>query len=125
MGIDHYRGDSKTLELTVTDGNGDAVNLTGAYIWFTVKKRAKDVDSKAVITKATANVDGGGDEQILITSGSLGLVEIYLVPADTEDLNPPDYKYQFDVQVKTAAGKVYTVARDTFQLLSDVTQGTT
>jgi len=124
MGIDHYRGDSKTLELAVTDANGEPVNITNAYVWFTVKKDVNDEDDAAVITKATANVDGGADAQLLITSGSLGLADIYLVPADTEDLNPPDYDYHFDVQVKTAAGKVYTVARDSFRLLSDVTRDT-
>lgn len=122
MTIEHYRGDSKTCDLTVTDSEGSAFNLTDAAIWFTVKRDPRDTDAKAIITKATANVDGGADSQILITDGAAGEAEIYLLPADTEGLEIPSYDLHYGVQVKTAAGKVYTVARGSFRLVSDITR---
>jgi len=121
MNIQMCRGDSRTFELTVTDENG-VVDLDGAEIRFTVKRSYVDPDSEAIIQKATANVDGGGDEQILITDAPNGEAEIYLVPADTIGLEIPSYDLYQDVQVTMPSGKVYTVQQGTFRLIADITQ---
>ena len=118
MNIRHYRGDNKTLELTVRDAIGE-VDLTGMKIWFTVKKAVGDPDSMALIKKSTANVPGGGDEQIKVTAN--GKAEIYIVPADTANLILASYDWYYDVQVKTSEDKVYTVKQGTFRLLPEIT----
>lgn len=118
--MDIYRGDHRTLELTVRDANG-AANLGGTSIWFTLKRDINDPDSKAVITKKNTAA-GGGDAQIKITDAPNGKAEIYIVPDDTNNLNPPAYPLHFDVQVKTVGGEVYTVLKGTMNILADVTR---
>lgn len=124
MKIQHYRGDSRTWELIVTDTSGSAFDLTDAAVWFTVKRNPRDTDAKAIITKATKNVEGGADSQILITDEEGGEAEIYLVPADTESLEIASYDFHYDVQVKTKTGKVYTVMQGAFRLLAEITRAT-
>jgi len=120
MNIRLYRGDSRTWELTVTDSSGSTFNLAGAAVWFTVKRDPDDPDDKAVISKATANIEGGADTQILITDEEGGQAEIYLLPEDTENLKIPSYDFHYDVQVKTPGSKPYTVISGRFRLLRDV-----
>ena len=120
MNIRHYRGDNRTLALTVTDANG-VVDLGGASIWFTVKRSANDLDADAIISKASGSVPGGGNEQIDITSPATGEAEIYILPEDTAGLQVPTYDWVYDVQVKTSEDKVYTVKQGTFRLLPEIT----
>jgi hypothetical protein len=92
------------------------VDLTGATIKFTVKKKATDPDSEAVIAKSSANA-----AEINITDAAGGKAEIYLVPADTKDINAMSYVY--DVELTTSTGKVYTLVKATLRVLEDVTKG--
>src|SRR4030042_3861484 len=117
-----YRGDNKTLALAIRDALGNPVDLTDALIWFTVK-RAIDSgggDSAAVLTRATANVEGGGDDQILITDEINGKAEIYIVPSNTQNMGIRTYVA--DVQAKPGTDGIYTGWVGTFILDGDVTR---
>ena len=88
-------------------------------IWFTVKDRTSDEDSQAHIMKRNTAA-GGSDSEILVTNPTGGAMEVYLVPADSVDMNPGTYQY--DVQVILANGKTYTIVRSQITFKEDVTR---
>lgn len=106
-----YRGDSRTLRVTVTSG-GSPVDLTGYSIAFTVRP---DEDADAVITKSSAD-----PTEINITDAANGRLEIYLQPADTENLQLRSYDY--DVEITSPTGVVSTVVVGTLTILKDITR---
>lgn len=117
-----YVRDDRTLSVSVNTDTGSPVDLTDAKMWFTVKQRFLDPDDKALIQKRTANA-GGSDSQIKIVTPATGKAEIYIVPADTQSMNPGTYVY--DIQVTLANGKTYTITRDKITFKEDVTKATT
>lgn len=121
----HTRGDDRTIPFTVKDGDGVVVVITSAKIWFTVKEAVDDdaTDANAAFTRATANATGGGNDQILITGGANGEGEIYIVPANTNNMKLGSYVA--DLQIELASGKDHTVWIGTFVLGPDVTRRAT
>jgi hypothetical protein len=111
--IDMFKGDHKTLRLTVIDGNGDAVDLAGASLIFSLKFIA--TASTALIEKTSAKPA----EIDILTPTTNGIAEIFLLPADTTSLRPK--VYTFDVQLTDSGGKISTLLRGNLNLLQDVT----
>ena len=112
--LEIVRGTSKTLDVTVLDEDGDPFDLTGATIWFTVKKVISD--EFAVIQKKS-----DVPAEIVITDARAGTCEIYLLPDDTRLLDVREYV--FDIWVVTAAGARYLVAGpSTLELQNSVTR---
>jgi len=114
--------DDRTLSVTANYEEGGAADLTGAKVWFTVKDKASDPDADALIEKKSS-LAGGDDTQIKITNPTGGAAEIYIVPDDTDTMNPGIYSY--DVQVTLANGKTYTIVRDRITFKEDVTKAKT
>ena len=97
------RGVSKTLRLTVVDEDGDAVDLTDAVVYFSVKILLSDAE--AVIEKTS---ETPADITILAQSGdTLGKADIFLVPSDTLSLSAE--KHYYDVWVELVTGARYCV----------------
>jgi len=98
--LEVIRGTSKTLELTVTDDAGKAVDLTGARIIFTVKQ---------VITESLPLIQKTSDTptQAEITVPREGKARIYLQPNDTQGLEA--IEYVFDVWLILTSGKRFAV----------------
>jgi hypothetical protein len=94
--IEILRGASKIYELEVLDGEGNAVDLTGARVILTVKCKLEDVDS---IIQKDSDV---GATQIDITHPLEGKAEIKFVPSDTNTMNTGEYI--FDVWVVLTSG---------------------
>jgi len=111
--ISIYKGDSRTLEVTVTDTSGAAVDITGYTMKFTVKK--SEADTTNTIQKTTTLAT-----EIDLTDPANGIAEVYLLPADTLNLKAGTYVY--DVEVTTDTSKVYTVIKSTFVIVEDVTK---
>ena len=107
---DFYRGDSKTINMSFKDNTGNPIDLTGATIWFTVKRNPMDLDSNAVIQKEITSH----------TDATNGLSTISLAPTDTNDLEIRSYNY--DIQLVDSIGKVTTIIVGTFKLLLDITR---
>ena len=102
------RGDSNSYTLTF-DENGVALNITGWTIFFTLKTNWQLPDAEASLQK-------------IITSHSAptaGTTVLTLAPGDTSSLEPGTYDY--DIQVLTNTGQVYTVLRGKMTLEHDVT----
>jgi len=62
------------------------VNITGATLTFSVKNDPND--PTALISKSTAVIT-----EVALTTPVNGLAEIYLLPADTRDLEAGTYVY--------------------------------
>lgn len=91
-----YAGDDKTIEVSVTDKNGDAVDITSATIEW---RAAKSHNKTAAVTKTTSS-------GISITNGAGGVFQITLTDSDTEDLVG---SYYHEAQVTFSSGLIATV----------------
>ncbi len=108
------RGDSQKYTLTLKDGSsGTAFCLKNWVVYFTLKTNYALPDSKASLQKIVSTFSD-------TTSGTTGIAEVEIVPADTKDLTPGEYDYDF--AVVTSANKHYTIMKGKFDLLYDVTQ---
>lgn len=96
------RGDSATIEITVTRSNSSVYTLAeGDTLTLSVKRSVRD--NEVLISKK-------------ITSGNT----ITFNPSDTQGLDFGEYRY--DVQLDTKEGKVYTVIEpDSFFVCEEVT----
>jgi hypothetical protein len=104
------RGDSGRLDVSVKDADGAAHNLTGATLFLTVKSALTDADSAAVIRKEVTSHD----------SAAGGLSHFDLLTTDNATAGTRYY----DVQIKGADNKVYTLFGGLWKVLSDVTTRT-
>lgn len=105
------RGDDVTLNLTFTDSNNVAYNLTGVTVFMTVKSKKSDNDEIAVISKTITNH----------TTPASGLTQVNITASET-DIAPAMYVYDF--QIKDATNKILSTRSGEFEVLQDVTQRT-
>ena len=109
-----YAGESKVITVTVKDGTGEALNLTGATIEWVAKANEDEVN--ATITKN--NGEGGGLE-ILDQEANKGEFTITLAPADTEKLGGVTYYHE--AEVIDASTNVSTVTRGMMEVKKALT----
>lgn len=113
-----YKGRDRTIRISI-DGLGD---ITGFKVWFSVKS-TRDPEATALIDKRTFN-NGGSDNQILITDGPNGILEVYIDPVDTTDLEYKDYWWDLVVG-STPPEKIRQIVDPSiFKLLKPVTDAT-
>lgn len=86
------------------------VDLTGAKVWFTMKKNRRDVDASALVQHDSSD----SSQQVRIINAVSGVIRVKLVPTDTVNLAPSYYPY--DVQVKEADGTVTKLERGFVEL---------
>lgn len=79
-----YIGADKILRFTVVDAAGATQIITGWTVRFTM---AKHVEDDPLITKAT------GGSGISLSNPTEGILDVSIVAADTEDMNPGTYYY--------------------------------
>lgn len=105
------RGDDRTITLTLTDGNGNALDLTGASLWFYVYKAD---GSATVITKTV----GSG---ITVATPASGIATVAISNANTASLLAADLNVNlpFEVQYKSAGGSIATVAEGFLYVSTD------
>jgi len=94
-----YQARDRTLRLTITNDIGD---ITGSKLWMSVKNTLDDADVDAVITKLSAN-NGGSDQQAKVVDGVNRIIEFYVVPDDTRDLDSGDYWW--DAVIELPSGR--------------------
>lgn len=104
-----YQGKDITWEMTVVNiEDGEAVNIAGAAIVFTVKENIED--SATLFSRSV----GSG---IIIDADQVnnkGKYQLSLIPSNTDNLDPGTY--EFDIQL-TLSGKEQTIARGTLEAL--------
>ena len=104
------RGDSGRLDVSVTQSDGTAYDLTGATLFLTVKNALTDADSAAVIRKeVTAHDDATGGES-----------HFDLLTTD----NATNARRFYDVQLKDSATKIFTLFGGLWTVTQDVTTRT-
>ena len=109
------KGDNETISVVFTDQNGDAIDITGYTVFFTVK--SKDVltetdDTNAIIKKDITNHSDPtkGETNIVLTTADTTIaVGIYL----------------WDLQLKSQAGIITSTTRDELEVVQDITRRTT
>jgi len=104
------RGDSGRLDVTVTQADGTAYDLTGATLFLTVKNALTDADSAAVIRKEVTVHDNGaaGESHFEILTGDNATAGVRF----------------YDVQLKDSANKIFTLFGGIWRVLADVTTRT-
>jgi hypothetical protein len=104
------RGDSGRLDVTVTQSNGTAYDLTGCTLFLTVKNALTDADSAAVIRKEVTSHDeplaGESHFEIATTDNATAGVRFY------------------DVQLKDSTNKIFTLFGGVWRVVADVTART-
>lgn len=107
-GIVIYRGDSTELEVSVTDSDGAAFDMTNYICTLSCKKELSD----------TTNTFQVADAAIDKTEAAAGKIRI---PISKDNTNITPGHYFYDVEIKYL-GNVYTVLRDSLNVLKDVTE---
>jgi hypothetical protein len=104
------RGDSGRLDVTVTQSDGTAYDLTGATLFLTVKNALTDADAVAVIRKeVTAHDDAEEGES-----------HFDLLTTD----NATNGRRFYDVQLKDSTAKIFTLFGGLWTVTQDVTTRT-
>lgn len=107
------RGDTRAINVTVTDSAGAAVDLTGGTVFFTLNASSDPTDdTDAVVEKSVTSH----------TDPTHGLTTITLDHADTDSLAADIYYY--DIQFVDAQGNVTSKQADTFEIIADITRRT-
>jgi hypothetical protein len=104
------RGDSGRLDVSVKQANGTAYDLTGATLFLTVKNALTDNDAAAVIRKEVTAHDDAAQGQS------------HFAIATTD--NATNGRRFYDVQLKDAAGGVFTLFGGLWNVTQDVTART-
>lgn len=107
--LEIIRGDDTTISATITNQDDEAVNLTGATVFFTVKRRKTDSDADALIAKEVTSH----------TTPASGQTDIELTNEDT-DIRPGAYLY--DLQVKDNEDRIISINYGTLRVKTDITR---
>jgi len=107
MIIKRVKGDTYSLDITITNTSDEAIDLTGATVFFTVKRNLQDTDAQALISKSVTS----------FTSPTTGDLSITLLASDVDYVG----EFYYDIKIKSALGIITSVINDKFILLDHVT----
>lgn len=112
--LDIIRGDDLSIDFTYQDSDGNAIDLTGATVYLTIKSDIDDdaTDTEAVITKDVSSH----------TDPTNGITVIALTDSDTDVATG---FYVADIQVKDSGGDIDSSETFTVQVVGDITRRTT
>jgi len=106
--LEIIRGDTTVYTVSFKDGS-TAVNITGHTVFFTVKRRITDTDTNALISKTvTTHSNAAG-----------GITQVALSPTETTVATGT---HVYDLQLKDAAGNIFSSHQGTCKVLADVTR---
>ena len=107
MIIKRVKGDTFNLDIQILNDAGEAIDLTGATVFFTVKRNLQDTDSLALISKTITSHSNptNGETSITFTS------------TDVEYIG----EFYDDVKIKDVSNKITSVFKDKFILVEHVT----
>lgn len=109
------RGETKTLQLTVSDESGDPVDLTDGRVVFGVKRRVDDVG--LILSKDSEK----GVDEVELDDPRRGRAQIKLLAADTRRLDAKDYVYDVWV-VLTSGARHPVIPPSVLEVVSGVVQ---
>lgn len=106
--IEVNRRDDSDFELTFTDVDGEAIDLTNCTVFFTAKRKRDDTDDEAIIKK---QITSFSDPQS-------GIATLQLTKSET-DISPRSY--YFDIQLKQSNGKISSIQAGRLIVRQDIT----
>lgn len=117
MNIEMTRGDTTPFNVNVVGSNLAPEDLTDSKIWFTVKAQYADPDIDAIIA---LNSEDDPTQVFIVDDPLNGHAQIVINPTDTDDITRRTV-YYYDVQLKTADGKITTVVSGKLTVNMDAT----
>lgn len=109
-----YRGDTREYDITFTDAQGDAIDITDWKIYFTMTDNNGN------------NNDDNNSIRKDITEHTIpleGKTKIVLSALETDALHAG--KYWYDIQIKKGDNTIHTVACGKIPVMTDITRRTT
>lgn len=107
--VEIYRGNNRTLSVTIYKPDGEKYPLTGCTVKLYIKKKVADDNDHAVITLTGT-----------ITDANNGVVEFYFLPSTTNNATilKNGFPYPFDIEVTTGddTPQYYTALRSTITI---------
>ena len=115
-----HAGDDYDMQFTAENLTpaGTAIDLTGAKVWFTIKSDPLDDDASALLAVNTAD----DPTKITIDTPLSGIFTMRFKAADTAGL---EGLFPYDIQIKLASGKLFTMARGQIEFLANLTRALT
>jgi hypothetical protein len=91
--------------------------------WLTVKVSLADLDAAATVQKIITTSAVAGQGQITDDGATDGTGELLftLTPTNTRAIQATMQPLQYDVQIRTSAGKIYTLEIGTIRTVAEVT----
>ena len=102
-------GETRTLDVTVTDEDGAAQTITGSTFWFVVKDDWLDADLAALMTLTNDGVEVG----VVITSEPGGLAEVHVTPSDWTEFDNEPMRYVYGLVEKDSGDRIHRLAQGT------------
>lgn len=115
------RGDTLSLTATAYSATGAVLNLTGCTLWFTLKLSQDDAADDTAAVSRCSWVSGGAASGIAVASPATGVLTIDAPAADTANLDPA-LTYVYDIQIKDANARIYTLATGAVTAAPDITR---
>lgn len=112
--FEFFRRDNHAQQFRITLG-GDSYDITDAQLRFSARYKPT---GELLFQKKNAAA-GGGSSEIQMVDPSTGRCLVFIVPADTEDLDG-DTKYYYDLEM-IDGGQTTTVKKGFFNLIQDIT----
>lgn len=108
-----YRGDTRTIKVTITDDAGDPVNIGGHSLWMTLKSDPADLDAAAVL-QVSAVMPANAES-------TAGIGYLTLSSTATDGLTPGRYYYDVQWVQPGTPPVVKTVSAGKLKVLTDIT----
>ena len=111
--LTHYRGDTLSRLITITNSDGTAFNLTGYTAFFTIKNISDNSadDSGAILAKSWTTHSDPTNGKTLLT-------------ATSAEMAIDEGTYKYDVQIKSTVNAITTVIAGEITILEDITKRT-
>ena len=109
--LTHYRGDTLSRLITITNSDGTAFNLTGYTAFFTIKNISDNSadDSSAILAKNWTTHSDPTNGQTLLT-------------ATSTEMAIDEGTYKYDVQIKSPTANITTIIAGEITILEDITK---
>jgi hypothetical protein len=108
-----HAGDDYDHSFTV-ERAGLPLDLTGAKVWFTVKKDVADTDDEALLQYSSDAVT-----ELEVTAPVQGKFVIHLKAADTAEM---EGIWPYDIKAKLNTTKIVRISRGVIEFLANITQ---
>jgi hypothetical protein len=110
--VEHWRGNSLTIEIRVADANGQPIDISPVTAkWCMARSAQAKLAGDVFVQKTTAPSGGIAIEP---QTDGFNWMFVTLKPIDTENVTPGNYYHE--AEVIDGAGNIFTVAVGKFKL---------